>query len=112
MTATLDIPPTYHPDLRPASASHRSVRVLRAPGVEPGRILIRCDKLVVEYDIVEVPVHNDFRGRAWQLSKDDGEVYSVLLCDQGHTCECRGHYRHQRCKHVEALLALVDNGRI
>jgi hypothetical protein len=55
---------------------------------------------------------------AWQLTKFIGETgsdpesdsYAVNLTLQ--TCECRGHYRHGRCKHFSAVASLHAEGRI
>jgi hypothetical protein len=64
-------------------------------------------------------VPSDF-DTAWQLEKfaaDDGSdpserVYHVL-CTEGHSsCDCKGHQRHEHCRHASAVEALLRAGRI
>jgi hypothetical protein len=53
---------------------------------------------------------SDF-GRAYRLTKPDGEQYHVLLADDGrHSSECKGFLRWSHCKHVEGLAALRQAG--
>jgi hypothetical protein len=62
------------------------------------------------------PLASDF-GTAYQLLKADNgdsqtEKYDVLLNGREISCTCPGHtYRH-KCKHVDALLALVRAGKL
>jgi hypothetical protein len=46
--------------------------------------------------------------------RDGSEIpvsYGVLISnEQDQLCECRGHAAHGRCKHVEALKALLAGG--
>jgi hypothetical protein len=58
-------------------------------------------------------------GRGFCLEKIDAgsdkteEHYSVLIAPHGnHICECRGHLRYGACKHVAAVLALIENGQL
>jgi hypothetical protein len=55
-------------------------------------------------------------GRGFALVKitDDAErpVYHVNLNSEDPTCDCKGHQRWGRCKHVEALLALQGKGKL
>jgi hypothetical protein len=57
------------------------------------------------------------RGTGFRLSKADrgdgpGEVYDVLLDGQFSSCECKGFLRWNHCKHLEALTALCQCGKI
>lgn len=53
-------------------------------------------------------------GRAFRVSKPNGEAYHVNLgcIDQPATCDCKGHAYHGDCKHVKALAALVQAGKL
>jgi hypothetical protein len=57
------------------------------------------------------------RGRGFQLVKADKgngpeETYHVNLAGPESTCECKGFYRWNHCKHCEALAALVGAGKL
>jgi hypothetical protein len=59
-------------------------------------------------------------GRGYRLEKVEGEredgepsEYAVLLDGICSSCECKGHLRHgTACKHISALQALQNAGRI
>lgn len=55
-----------------------------------------------------------FDGRAFQLKKPDGEVYSVFLARNGqdNLCCCRGFESKGHCKHIDSLRGLCDTGEI
>jgi hypothetical protein len=57
------------------------------------------------------------RGRGFRLTKadkGDGETaeYDVNLDGQFSSCECKGFYRWNHCKHAESLAALVGAGKL
>ena len=43
---------------------------------------------------------------------DEDAAYHVLLDGERSTCECKGHLRHGRCRHVAALAALQAAGKL
>jgi hypothetical protein len=55
-------------------------------------------------------------GAGYRLTKPGGETYDAHLDDAGgHSCTCWSHIRwgHRRpCKHIAALLALRQRGRL
>jgi hypothetical protein len=61
------------------------------------------------------PIPSDF-GRAFSVEKlgsqAQAEPYHVNLADQGHTCCCLGFNRYGYCRHVSALIALCDAGKL
>jgi hypothetical protein len=57
------------------------------------------------------------RGRGFCLAKADKgngpeETYHVNLAGHESTCECKGFYRWNHCRHVESLTALVGAGKL
>ena len=77
-----------------------------------GAIAIRVGMEATVYELAAVPV--DF-GEGFELTKPDGEGYDVHLDASGHSCTCWSHVRwgHRRpCKHVAALLALRQRGKL
>ena len=63
-------------------------------------------------------IGSDF-GDGFELTKftpsvrgDGDEQYHVHLSNEGHTCECKGFLRWGRCKHVDALVCLREQGLI
>jgi hypothetical protein len=92
----------------------RTIRLMLAIGEQsPGVVRITVGKLAVDYFLTRLP--SDF-GRGYRLEKFwhcGDEAYAVLLAHDGsHSCECKGHLSHGRCKHVSALLALRSAGRL
>ena len=71
------------------------------------------------YHVEEIPAPG---GRAFLLHRtedavtsdpDHEERYGVFITNaQDTTCECKGHAAHGRCKHVDALAALLAAGHI
>jgi hypothetical protein len=62
------------------------------------------------YDLREL--QHEFEGcRAFRLTKHtpDREEYYVLLANnpQDESCDCKGHLRWGRCKHIRGLRALI-----
>jgi hypothetical protein len=66
------------------------------------------------YALAEFPT--PWPGRAFTLTKADGEVYSVFLSldlnAEPHRCDCAGHTFTGRCRHLDSLLALMDDGQL
>jgi hypothetical protein len=58
---------------------------------------------------------SDF-GTAYRLGKADvagsSEEYDVLLHGRETSCTCPGHCYRNKCKHVDALLAMVAAGKL
>jgi hypothetical protein len=61
------------------------------------------------YSIVEIGT-DEATARAFSLTKPDGTVYSCEVSKGFNTCDCKGHSRHNHCKHVESLSALLERG--
>src|SRR4051795_8162183 len=57
------------------------------------------------------PIPSDF-GRGLLLHKHDGSSYAVNLSGPDSACDCLGHSRWNKCKHVSALLALQQADRL
>src|SRR5262245_41180234 len=76
-------------------------------------LLIRKGRSEELYDVREFPTGWD--GRAFQLVKDsDKSVYDVFVARNGQDdkCDCTGALQHGRCKHCDALRALIQAGRL
>jgi hypothetical protein len=92
-------------------------------GAEPGVLEIRVTSGVKapRTDLFEYLVFataSDF-GRGFLLSKfrDPGdeeqpEVYQANVDGPRSICTCKGHLSHGHCKHVSALTALVQAGKL
>jgi hypothetical protein len=94
----------------------RTVRFGLAPfGDNPGVIDITVDGKTARYFLRRVP--SDF-GEAFSLEKfasqgnEDGEVYHVLLEQDGFSCDCKGHLRWGHCKHSGAILKLKELSKL
>lgn len=64
------------------------------------------------YAVLELP---PTWGRRFRLTKPDRAVYHCLLAFAGpehDRCECRGFEAGFRCKHLEAVKALVENSLV
>jgi hypothetical protein len=63
------------------------------------------------YDVTEIECQFEgCRGFALTKFSPDREQYHVLLCmtnSQDESCDCMGHSRWNRCKHVTALRSLI-----
>jgi hypothetical protein len=98
---------------KPRPKPARSIRLCVNPeGQTPGVLRITVGKEQADYFLTAVPA--DF-GRAFRLEKigeEDGEAYHVNLDGQQRTCECKGHLRHNHCKHADGLAALIAAGRL
>jgi len=112
------IPASPSPKIPPASQP-RTVRLVHPiEGDLPGQIEIRCGTRTCHYQLDPVPTPDEFRGQGYKLTSchldpsEEPREYHVLLSEQGCSCECLGYLRHDRCKHIEALLTLVREGQI
>lgn len=86
----------------------RFVREFKRPeGKDPGILIIGVngDESVYKFQVAGAPMG----GFHFLLEKEDGTRYDILIGDnpQDHLCDCPGHTYHGRCKHVEALIALL-----
>ena len=99
---------------------HRGVRLVQPVGPDGtgGAVYIAVSRgsrvTACEYDMDRVP---SAWGEAYALTAcryypEGDKTYHVCLDPQGHSCECLGFLRHDRCKHVEALLALKAAGKL
>jgi hypothetical protein len=77
---------------------------------------IREDDNLTCFWLYAVP--SDF-GLAFRLEKyehqrrgEDDAAYNVLLDGERSTCECKGFLRWGHCRHVEALTALRQAGKL
>lgn len=93
-----------------------------------GSLSIATKKGVEKYGVIEIGVGTGFPpGLGYQCVKPNGEVYSCLLADRRElsTCDCAGYTyassrkadaRHKTtsdtlgCKHLDAILSLIQNG--
>jgi hypothetical protein len=125
MTLTETLPSTR-------SAKHRAINWTPCPAESrcpcTGTLAITTSKKHEEYGVVEIiPSPHYEPGRAFQMVKPDGEVYSLLLADRRDRSECdcagfsydatrKADYRHQSrtdslgCKHLDAIAAVIANG--
>lgn len=78
----------------------------------------QCYKDVSDYAIEKFTCDGeDFEnGRGFRLSKmnDSDDTYDAFIGDDHirQICTCRGFESHGRCKHVSALVKLIDAGTI
>lgn len=80
-----------------------------APAGMPVLITIQQGRTRQDYFAELIPA--DF-GTGIRFGKcGTGEVYHVNL-DRYNTCDCPGHARHGRCKHVDAAVALIEAGAL
>ena len=108
MTATLGFPPA---PVKP----NRHVR-LKCWNASTGTgVLEISDKGKTDTYAIE-SAESEIGGQAWhmlKISEVGCDVYGVLLADDGfHQCGCMAHSRWQTCRHVSALLALRQRGKI
>jgi hypothetical protein len=106
-------------ELLPATKSSRHSAIRFTPGTFPGTGELAIDDVrsSTRYAVAGLPC--EFDGRAARLVKltagtdREAEGYSVFCAAPGSrdhdSCECKGFYRHGRCKHVAALRAMLDN---
>src|SRR5436190_24286806 len=115
MSTTTDGKPT-----RQRRKRVRTVKLVQAPGSTapggPGMLDIREDGNLTCFWLY--PAVSDY-GTAFRLEKyehqrrgDDDAAYNVLLNGEQSSCECRGFLRWGDCRHVEALSALRNAGKL
>jgi hypothetical protein len=111
MSATMT--KTRKPRAKPA----RSARITcwPLPG-KPGVLTLTVGTLDTVYRFEPIPTP---LGTAYRLEKATAgsdptqDAYDVLLATDGrHACGCRGFARHQQCKHVCGLAALLAAGKL
>jgi hypothetical protein len=93
-----------------AAARERSVQLLRPPGAGgAGVFSVGAGEKAMFYTFREVPC--EIGGRGFAVHRLGlGSLYHVRVASASDcSCECLGFLRHGRCKHVLALLALVEN---
>ena len=91
---------------------NRSVRILARPDAD-GRhavLAITVQGKTTEYLVDRVV--SDW-GRCYAVANlTNGNHYSVMLEEDGRTCDCKGFCRWGHCRHADGILALVKAGRI
>jgi hypothetical protein len=96
-----------------AARQEPSVQLFRPPGRDgAGIFCVGAGEKAVFYTFWEVPC--DIGGRGFAVHRLGlGPLYHVRVASSSDcSCECLGFLRHGRCKHLKALLALVENGRV
>lgn len=91
----------------------RSIRLeLPCYGKNSGVVSITVGRQEDKYFVTRVP--SEIGGDAYRVEKigEPASDYHVRLGAEGHSCECLGFLRHDRCKHVEGLAALKNAGRL
>lgn len=59
------------------------------------------------------PIHTDWDGVAYRLDKSDNKSHYNLFCarnGQDNLCDCNGFEAHGHCKHMDAMLELLNRG--
>lgn len=74
------------------------------------KVTLQSKKGAFDYEVKEFATNWD--GRAFRMEKtDQGDHYNVFICNHGHdqdTCDCAdATFRERRCKHMEAIRALL-----
>jgi SWIM zinc finger len=91
----------------------RTVRLLCPPGDDGvGVFSISEGTKESYYTFREVPC--DIGGRGFALHRMGlGPLYHVRVgTARDYSCECLGFLRHGRCKHLAALITLVETGQV
>lgn len=80
---------------------------------EAGQLHLTVDGRPFDYWLAEVASPH---GRGFRLSRfrsQGGEVHDCFLsADGGHHCDCVDHRGHDRCRHAEALAAVIAAGKL
>ena len=94
-------------------ARQRTIKLALPIGSEPGSsgvVEIRQNGKLDRYLVAKVA--SDF-GSGFRVSKVGSEdEYHVNLTADGHSCECKGFLRWNRCKHSAGLAALQQAGKL
>lgn len=97
----------------------RTMRWLRHDGPGKGVLAITMKAGTSRPEVFRYrvePIEGADFGPAYAMGKvsEQGiivEVYNLNLAGGG-SCECMGHYRHGRCKHLDAIRQLTAIGKI
>jgi hypothetical protein len=101
------------------SSKHTGIRWTPS-GTTPaaGLLVIQSKRTHCEYLVVETP--GRYPVRSFLFAKSDATpgsdgaessyTVSVGVAGSPCSCTCRGFLRHGHCKHVEAAVAILDNG--
>jgi hypothetical protein len=90
-----------------------TIELLRSPrtdGVGAFRFVAKRDSAI--YVFCEIPC--DIGGRGFAVHRLGlGNLYHVRVGDPSEcSCECMGFLRHGRCRHIEGLLTLIEQGEV
>jgi len=105
-------PPVVVRVRKPRKKASRSIRLLVSLNAEGQNAVIQITvgKLTERYTVSRIP--SDW-GMGFELLKSrDGETYHVNLDGDSKTCDCKGHSRHNHCKHVDGLAKLDQLGKL
>ena len=79
------------------------------PGT-PILVSITMGKLLTNYWCELIPGVSHGIGVRFRKLGDVGEVYDVWIEDNHRSCHCQGHLRWGHCKHVAAVLLMLERG--
>jgi hypothetical protein len=105
------------PARKPRPQPARFVRLVVPPG-DLASGVVRLAVGTVSTDYALRPILSQVGGRAFELVKlgveADGEVYHICLTGAPgqDSCDCKGFCRWSRCKHRDALAALIAAGSL
>lgn len=102
-------------ELLPATKTHANRAMTWTPATATTGVLTVTDTRVhVRYAVCELPVGRGFTGRAFKLTKADGEIYCVRVGERPGdvSCDCAGFTfgRGKPCKHITAVRTALDVG--
>ena len=112
---------TVYTELLPATKSEKHGALTWEPATDnafspgAGLLTITGKRSHCRYRVEEFPADH---GRGFMLFKVDAgsdaseERYSCLVARHGGLCECRGFAATGRCKHLAALVTLVEAGKL
>jgi hypothetical protein len=95
------------------SRKKRTIRLMRSPRIDGlGIFCVTDDEAAVNYVFCEIPC--DIGGRGFAVHRLGlGQLYHVRLGTRDEcSCECLGYLAHGRCKHLQALLALMRRHKL
>jgi len=96
-----------------SSAAKRSIRLIRSPSHDGvGVFCVTVKQKTAFYTFHEIPCLIGGRGFAvHRLGL--GQLYHVRIGEQAEcSCECLGFLAHNRCRHIQGLLALARHGKL
>jgi hypothetical protein len=105
---------TTYSELLPAtkSSQHNGIRWTPSATEQGGHLLIDTKRTRSEYLVAEFPAAN---GRGFHFAKVSGHTdptatsEDVFIGTGRRFCSCRGYARTGDCKHVEAVVAILEN---